>query len=104
MWINKIRLVEIETRQEFANFDGVELSKAGSIFQPFILDSHLLTIYEDFSSWTHVKEIANTGLLVSVHHTSRNSANLELFDVSRKGQAKKIYSFEEVFRGLIFIS
>ena len=42
-----------------------------------------------------MKEITNTGLLVSVSHSSE-SANLEVFDVSRKGQAKKIYSFEEV--------
>ena len=47
-------------------------------------------------SWTHVKEIANTGPLVSVHHCSNTSANLAVFDVSRKEQAKKIYSFEEV--------
>ena len=43
-----------------------------------------------------MKEIANTGPLVSVHHCSNTSANLAVFDVSRKEQAKKIYSFEEV--------
>ena len=50
-----------------------------------------------------MKEIANTGFLVSVQHYPDWSANLEVFDVSRKGQAKKIYSFEEVSGGLIFI-
>ena len=45
---------------------------------------------------SQVKEIKNTGLLVSVHHNWSVSANLEVFDVSRKGQARKIYSFEEV--------
>ena len=45
---------------------------------------------------THVKEIANAGLLVFVSHAWDEYANLEVFDVSRKGQAKKIYSFEEV--------
>ena len=35
---NKISIVEIETQQEFANFDGVKLKK-GSIFLPFISDS-----------------------------------------------------------------
>ena len=54
-------------------------------------------------SWTHVKEIANTGLLVSVHHCYDNSANLEVFDVSRKRQVKKIYSFEEVSGGRIIV-
>ena len=44
-----------------------------------------------------MKEITNTGLLVSVHHSYNTSANLEVFDVSRKGQVKQIYSFEEVF-------
>ena len=44
-----------------------------------------------------MKELSNTGLLVSVHHSPKKCANLEVFDVSRKGQAKKIYSFEEVY-------
>ena len=34
-WKNKISIVEIETQQEFANFDGAKLSKAGSIFLAF---------------------------------------------------------------------
>jgi len=51
-----------------------------------------------------VKEIANTGFLVSVHHSYQKSANLEVFDVSQKGQPKKIYSFEEVSGGKIFIN
>jgi len=48
-----------------------------------------------------VKEIANTGLLVSVHHSLSISANLEVFKVLRKGQAKKVYSFEEVSGDII---
>lgn len=43
-----------------------------------------------------MKEIANTGLLVSVQHSYDTSASMEIFDVSRKGHPKKIYSFEEV--------
>lgn len=46
---------------------------------------------------SHVKEIANTGLLVSAQHKSYISAGLEVFDVSEKGKVKKIYSSEEVF-------
>lgn len=41
-----------------------------------------------------IKEIPNTKLLVSLHH-SDESANLGIFDVSRK-QVRKIYAFEEV--------
>jgi len=51
-----------------------------------------------------VKEIANTGLLVSVHHCSSKSANLEVFDVSRKGQTKKIYSATEVSGSRIIVN
>ena len=46
-----------------------------------------------------MKEIANTKLLVSVHHFYNKAANLKVFDVSWKGQAKEIYSFEEVSGG-----
>ena len=48
-----------------------------------------------------MKEISNTKLLVSANHCWKTSANLEVFDVSRQGQAKKIYSFEEVSGGRI---
>ena len=58
----------------------------------------MISIREEYdNSWTHVKEIADTGLLVSVHHSWEKSASLEVFDVSQAGLAKKIYSFEEVF-------
>lgn len=45
---------------------------------------------------THVKEVTNTRLLVSVNYQWDQSAHLEVFDVSRKGQVKKLYSFEEI--------
>ena len=51
-----------------------------------------------------LKEIPNTQLLVAVNHDGDLAANLEAFDVSRKGQAKKIYSFEEVSGGKIIIN
>ena len=50
-----------------------------------------------------MREITNTGLIVSVHHCYNSPANVEVFDVSRKGQAKKIYSFEEVSGGKIIV-
>ena len=54
------------------------------------------------NSSTHVKEIPNTTLLMSLHHNYEESAKLEIFDISRKDQINKIYSFEEV-RGGDFI-
>ena len=54
------------------------------------------TQYIKGDGWTHVKEIANTGFLVSVNHSETKSANLEVFNVSQTGKTKKIYSFEEV--------
>lgn len=48
-----------------------------------------------------MKEIPNTNFLVSVQHFWIKSANLEIFDVSRKGQVQKIYSLEEVSGGAI---
>ena len=50
-----------------------------------------------------MKEIANTGFLVSVYHFYDKSANLQVFDISRKGQVRKIYSFEEVTGSRIIV-
>ena len=60
-----------------------------------------MPINQEDRGWTRVKEIADTRLLVSVHHAT--SANLAVFDVSRREQAKKIYSFEEVSDSRIII-
>ena len=51
------------------------------------------------STWTHVKEIPNTNLLVSLHHNYLKSASMEVLDISKKGEAKKIYSLGEVSGG-----
>lgn len=48
------------------------------------------------AGWTHVREIPNTKLLVSLSHSFFTSANMEIFDISKK-TPRKIYSFEEVF-------
>ena len=52
-------------------------------------------------TWTHVNAISDSRILVSVYHCCDIAANLAVFDVSRKGQAKKIYSFEEVSGGKV---
>ena len=53
-------------------------------------------------SWSHVKEIPNTNLLVSLHHNEDKAAKLEIFDISKKDRTNIICSFEEV-KGGIFI-
>ena len=72
-------------------------------FNFFHINSYLITISQGDDNWTHVKEIANTRLLVSMQHVGSKSANLEVFDVSRKGQVRKIYSFEEVSGGRFLV-
>ena len=62
-----------------------------------------MTISQDLGRiWTHMKEIPNAEFLVSVQHNI-TSANLEVFDVSRRGQAKKIYSFEEISGSIMMV-
>ena len=50
--------------------------------------------------YTHVKEIPDTKLLISLNHIWRQSANMAIFDISRK-VPRKIYTFEEVSGGKI---
>ena len=50
-------------------------------------------------SWTHVKEIPNTNLLVSLHHNAWESASMEVFEISKEEWVKKIYSLGEVSGG-----
>ena len=49
-----------------------------------------------------MKEIPNPGILVSVNHCYERSCNLEVFDVSQKGNVKKLYFSEEVRGSIIF--
>lgn len=46
-----------------------------------------------------MKEIPNSKLLVSLNHHLIHSANMAIFDVSKKGKTRKIYAFEEAFGG-----
>ena len=43
-----------------------------------------------------MKEISGTKLLISLHHSYNKSANIEVFNLTKKGRVEKIYSFEEV--------
>ena len=96
-WENKISIFELETFQEFSTFDGTFLNKINGILIFSNLALILITISKEYEpGWAHLKEIPNTELIVSVHHSWDVSANLEVFDVSQKEQVKKIYSFEEI--------
>ena len=51
-----------------------------------------------------MKEIPNTKLLVSLYHNCLESANMAVFDISKKDQIKEIYSLEEVSDGRIIFT
>ena len=50
-------------------------------------------------SSTHVKEIPNSNLIVSLYHDIDASGKMEIFDISKRGKVKKIYSFGIVYGG-----
>ena len=82
---NKIGIANLETKQQYPFFNGVFLKTC---------------IYnKSRASWSHVKEIPNTRFLVSVQHANEFGANMRIFDISQKGEAKTIYSFEEIRAG-----
>src|SRR5690348_13908601 len=86
---NMIKIIEVESKQEYATFDGVQLKDNSNFFYTFEIST--------VDSWTHVKEISNSKLLISVHHAWKKSASMKLFDISRKEQVREIYFLEEVF-------
>ena len=55
----------------------------------------------DSGDWALLKEITDKKLLVSLHHYFDKSANMAIFDISKKNRPKKIYTFEEVYGGNI---
>ena len=71
MMNNKISIVELKSKSKFANFNGVQLKERDAGIFIFNISSCLIPNSQDTrarNSWTHVKEIANAGLLVSVNH------------------------------------
>ena len=96
---NKISVTELDGKQEeYANFEGVQLLNKG-INRYGTLPKHYFYVnYEDLynNSWTHVKEISGTKLLISLHHNCSKSANIEVFNLVNKGRSKKIYSLSEI--------
>ena len=62
-------------------------------------------IFKENMSWTHIKEIPSTRLLVSLHHSSSKLANMEVFDISNQAHIRRVYSFEEIHgRNTQFVS
>lgn len=67
----------------------------------FAISSHcfliLLNVYSGYGPTTpHIKEIPHTKLLISLDY-----ASMEIFDISKSKQIRKLYSFEEVLGGII---
>lgn len=48
--------------------------------------------------WSHLKEIPNTNLLVSLHCSSNEGAKMEMLGLSLRGM-EKICSYERVKKG-----
>ena len=52
--------------------------------------------------YTHIKEIPKTQYLVSLLHSYEKSASMEIFDISKKGKIKRIYTSEMLIGGKMF--
>ncbi len=90
---NQVSIIDLETKQNFVTFDGARINYKSKYE---ILEFSLIWLQFLGWSWTHVKEISNSKLLVSLQYDQNESVNLELFDISKKGKANKIYSLGEV--------
>jgi len=56
------------------------------------------------SGWSHVKEIPNTKLLVSLDHRMNTSARMAIYDISKQGKINKVYSLGDVPGGILIFS
>ena len=67
--------------------------------------SIILRLMRDSTVWQGLdaceEEILNTKLLVSLHHNCDESANMAVFDLSKKYQIKEAYSLGKVSGGII---
>lgn len=79
--------MELETKQNYARVQGVRTKKIAyfSIFA------------DQYAGSTHVKEIPNTKLLVSIYHSYKR-AKMVIYDISRK-VARNIETSEEIVGG-----
>ena len=99
-YTNKIDIVDLSTKENYASFNGVKTSDTGLGFQLFW--GWYAVIFLGIH-WTHVKEIPNTNLLVSLNHIKHYSANMSVYDISKADQIKEVYSLGEVSGKCIII-
>ena len=97
-----ISVADIVTNQMYANFEGVQIKNTNGT-NTFQYRSLNLFPTGDCEQEPHVKEITNTGLLVSLSHAVEASANMQIFDISKKEKARKVFSFEEIEGGMLMI-
>ena len=89
---NKITILDLETKKEY-EFEGAQLGDRDGteLFQLF----HFNTLLALEGVWSHVKEISDTELLVSVK-CADESANMVVYKIAANGKVREVYSFEEV--------
>ena len=95
---NKIRIENLKTKQKFVEFKGAQIRikvRSRLLNALLIVSNPEIDAY----SWTHVKEIPNSNLLVTLHQNGLKAANMEVFDISTKIKSKKIYSLGEISGG-----
>lgn len=51
---------------------------------------------------SHVREIPNSGLLVSLYQYHTHTALLGIYDISQKGKARKVYSYDDTRGSIIY--
>lgn len=88
---NIVSIYEVETGLEHLTFSGPQLqySPGGNLYAFSLMLAKLET--------THVKEIPGTTLLISLNHKCFKTANFGIYDVSKKGRAKNVYTFDEAW-------
>ena len=93
-----ISVIDVSTKEEYAKFEGAQTTNTiGTLNICNEIKNEIFFFFiHQGNSWTHVKEISNTKLVVSQHHRWNTSAKMEIFDLSKKGRAMKIRSFEEI--------
>ena len=100
---NKIDIVDLNTKESYASFDGVQSSNQSKFSFSNYLEGDIVVIFL-VESWTLVKEIPYTKLLVSLHHNYGKSANMTVYDISKKNQIKEIFSLDEISGRIIILS
>ena len=98
---NKIDIADFNTKESYASFNGAKISDSRKTQLFNYLRLICCNILGD--SRTLLKEIPNTKLLVSLHQNYYASANMVVFDISKKDQIKETYSLGEVSGGRIII-